>query len=103
MNEQNPLEIFQQVAPEVASAFDGLIQSLIKMKGLDPKTKQLIYIGMKAATGDSLAVKYHVPMAKKFGATREEITDTILLTLSTSGLRGVSSCLPMALNAFDES
>lgn len=103
MADQNPMDVFQKEAPEVAAAFDGLIQSLVQMKGLDVKTKQLIYIGMKAAQGDSMAVYYHVPMAKKLGATREEIRDTILLTLSTSGVKGVASCLPVALKVYDES
>lgn len=102
MEEQNPMQIFKNEAPEVAAAFDGLIQSLIKTKGLDPKTKQLIYIAMKAALGDQLAVKYHVPMAKKFGATREEILDTILLTLTVAGLKPVVSILPEALKVYDE-
>jgi alkylhydroperoxidase/carboxymuconolactone decarboxylase family protein YurZ len=103
MTDQNPMDVFQKEAPEVAAAFDGLIQSLVQMKGLDGKTKQLIYIGMKAAQGDSMAVYYHVPMAKKLGARREEIRDTILLTLSSSGVKGVASCLPLALKVYDES
>jgi len=102
MKEQNPIEIFKKEAPEVASAFDELIQTLIQTKALDSKTKQLIYIGIKAAMGDSLALNFHVPMAKKLGASRDEIKEAILLTLSTSGLKGVTSCLPTALNAYDE-
>lgn len=102
MDTQNPLEIFKREAPEVAAAFDGLIQSLIKTKGLDQKTKQLVYIAMKAVLGDPLAVKYHVPMAKKLGATRGEIIDTILMTLTVSGLKPVATILPEALRAFDE-
>lgn len=102
MTTQNPAEIFRKEAPEVAEAFDGVIQALMKTNGLDPKTKQLIYIGIKCALSDDLAISFHVPMAKKLGATREEIRDTILLTLSTSGLKGVVSCLPVALKAYDE-
>ena len=102
MIDQNPMDVFQKEAPEVAAAFDKLIHSLIQLKGLDPKTKQLVYIGMKSAQGDATAIKFHVPMAKKLGATREEIRDTILLTLSTSGLNGVVSCLPIALRVYDE-
>lgn len=98
---QNPFEVFKKEAPEVAEAFDGLIQSLINTKGLDNKTKQLIYIGIKAALGDPMAIQFHVPMAKKLGATREEIKDTILLTLTTSGLKGITSCLPLALEVYD--
>jgi len=102
MNEQNPFNVFKNEAPEVAKAFDGLIQSLIQSKGLDAKTKQLIYIGIKAACGDDMAVKFHVPMAKRLGATRDEIKDTILLTLTVSGLKGVITCLPRAMDAYDE-
>jgi alkylhydroperoxidase/carboxymuconolactone decarboxylase family protein YurZ len=98
----NPLEVFQKEAPEVAKAFDGLIESLKNTTGLDPKTKQLVYIGIKSALGDTTAIYYHVPMAKKLGATRDEIRDTILITLTVSGLKGVASCLPIALDVYDK-
>lgn len=97
----NPMEIFQQVAPQVAAAFNGLIQSLIASKGLDEKTKQLIYIALKAAEGDESALKFHVPMAKQLGATREEVVDAILMTLTVSGIRGVVTCLPGAVKQFE--
>jgi len=103
MNQINPFEIFQKEAPEVSKGFDTLIQSLIQTKGLDGKTKQLIYIGIKAALGDVESIKYHVPMAKKLGANREEIKDTILITLTVCGLKGVVSCLPTALKIYDKS
>jgi len=85
----NPMELFQKEAPEVASAFNGLIMSLVATKGLDIKTKQLIYIAMKAAMGDDTAVRAHIPMAKAAGASREEVIDAILMTLTVSGIRGV--------------
>jgi alkylhydroperoxidase/carboxymuconolactone decarboxylase family protein YurZ len=98
----NPIEIFQNEAPEVAKAFDGLIESLKNTKGLDARTKQLVYIGIKSAMGDTTAIYYHVKMAKALGATREEIRDTILITLSVCGLKGVTSCLPTAMEIYDK-
>ncbi len=98
----NPLDIFQKEAPEVAKAFDGLIDALKDTTGLDAKTKQLVYIGIKATLGDTTAIYYHVQMAKKLGATREEIRDTILITLTVCGLKGVASCLPTALEVYDK-
>ena len=98
----NPLDVFQKEAPEVASAFNGLIEALKKSSGLDAKTKQLVYIGIKSALGDTQAIYYHVPMAKKLGATRDEIKDTILITLTVCGLKGVSTCLPVALEVYDK-
>ncbi len=98
----NPLEIFQKEAPEVAEAFNGLIEALKNASGLDAKTKQLVYIGIKSSMGDTTAIYFHVPMAKKLGATRDEIRDTILITLSVCGLKGVASCLPTALEIYDK-
>jgi len=91
---QNPMELFRHEAPEVAAAFDGLIRSLVAREALDGKTRQLIYIAMKAAMGDDSAVRAHLPMAKAAGATREEVVDAILMTLTVSGVRGVVHCLP---------
>lgn len=96
----NHYELYQNEAPEAAAAFDNLIKSLAMPNGLDPKTMQLIYIGIKAANSEVGAVTAHVPMAKQFGATREEIKNTILLTLTVSGISGVLNCLGPALDAY---
>jgi len=99
--QQNPMEIFKKEAPEVAEAFNDLIDALVASNGLDPKTKQLIYIAMKASTGDQIAVKAHVPMAIQLGATKEEVVDAILMTLTVSGIKGVVTCLPGAVEMFE--
>jgi len=99
----NPLDIFQKESPQVAKAFNGLIEALQATKGLDTKTKQLIYIALKATEGDSTAIGYHVPMAKKAGASREEVKDAILITLTVVGLKRVASCLPAVFEAYDRS
>jgi alkylhydroperoxidase/carboxymuconolactone decarboxylase family protein YurZ len=88
-------------APEAAAAFNGLIQSLAMPNGLDQKTMQLVYIGIKASQGNAKAVSAHVPMAKQAGATREEIKNTILMTLTVSGVSGVLSCLEPALSVYE--
>lgn len=102
MVDKNPMELFQAEAPEVAKAFNDLIKAIVASKGLDPKTKQLIYIAMKASQGDISAVNAHIPMAKKLGASKEEVVDAILLTLTVSGIKGVVSCLPDAVRHFEE-
>lgn len=102
MQQQNPMELFMSEAPEVAQAFNGLIQSLVGRKGIDQKTKQLIYIAMKAAMGDDMAVKAHIPMAKAAGASREEVVDAILMTLTVSGIRGVVHCLPEVVKQYGD-
>jgi len=99
---ENPLSVFKQESPDVQKAYAGLIQTLIDMEGLDDKTKQLIYIGMKMVSDDERAVRMHVPMAQKAGATRDEIKGTILLGLSVIGLKAVSKFLPLVLESFDD-
>ncbi len=100
---ENPLEVFKQEAPEIQEAYAKVINALIASDGLDAKTKQLVYIAMKVVTDDRNAVKYHVPMAKAAGATRDEIKEVILLTLTINGLKGISNFLPDALEIFDVS
>lgn len=95
------MELFQKEAPEVAAAFNGLIQALVASKGLDEKTKQLIYIAMKTAMGDELAVRAHIPMAKSLGASREEMIDAVLMTLTVSGIAGVLKVLPHIALIYD--
>ncbi len=101
-NTQNPMMLFQTEAPEVAEAFNGLIKAISAQPGLDAKTRQLIYIGIKASQGESGAVVAHVPMARAAGASRVEVRDTILLTTTVSGVRGVVTCLADALRIYDQ-
>ncbi len=101
MKELNPFALFQQEAPQVAAAFNGLIEAVTSLDGLDAKTRQLVYIGIKASQGDAGAVAAHVPMARAEGAIREEIRDTVLLTLTVCGVKGVANCLVPALDAYE--
>ncbi|MDD1678107.1 MAG: hypothetical protein LUO93_02840 [Methanomicrobiales archaeon] len=48
---ENPRGIFQKEAPDVAKAFNDLIRTLVASKGLDQKTKQLIYIANESGDG----------------------------------------------------
>ena len=101
MSTENPYAVFLKEMPQAAQAFNGLIEAVCAMDGLDGKTRQLIYIGVKASQGDAAAVAAHAPMAKQAGATREEICGALALTLTTSGVSGVIKCLPGALAAYD--
>lgn len=101
MQNKNPFAVFKNEAPQVADAFDGLIGAISSQDGLEAKTQQLIYIGIKASQGDTEAVVAHVPMAKSHGATRNEIRDTILLTLTVSGVQGIANCLIPALEVYE--
>jgi len=98
----NPMIEFKEEAPEAACAFEGLIEALCsRQDGMDGKTRQLAYIAMRAAQADPASIYAHVPMAKAEGATRGEVRDAVLMSLTVSGVRGVLSCLGPALEAYD--
>jgi alkylhydroperoxidase/carboxymuconolactone decarboxylase family protein YurZ len=101
MEKKNSYQLFMEEAPEAVVAFNGLIGSLSRQNGLDNKTIQLIYIGIKAAQENADAVAAHVPMAKQAGATWEEIKGAIVLALTVSGVSGVLSCLAPAKAVYD--
>ncbi len=102
MSSKNPFTVLKEEAPQVNEAFDGLITAISSTGGLDAKTRNLIYIGMKAAQGDAQAVVAHTHMAKNEGASRDEIRDTILITLTVAGVKGVTSCLAPALEVYNQ-
>ena len=95
-------QIFQDESPEVAAAFNKLIEAVAKPSALDAKTKHLIYIAMKIVMGDVGAALAHVHFAKKLGATREEIRETVLLTITVVGLKGINTALPSMLETYDK-
>jgi len=95
-------QIFQEESPEIAAAFNNLIDTLAKPSALDGKTKNLLYIAMKIVADDEGAALAHVPFAKKLGASREEIRETVLLTITVVGLKGINTTLVRALETYDK-
>ena len=101
MMTQNPYEIFIEECPEVAARFDELIEAQKALKGLDTKTKQLINIAIQTANRNAKGVQMHAMMAKKEGATRDEIIGAVVLNLHHSGFASVLECLPAAIEGFE--
>jgi AhpD family alkylhydroperoxidase len=71
--------------PEASAAFGQLAKSAISNGSLDSKTKELIAlaIGITARCDGCLA--FHAKAAKNYGATREEIVETIAVALYMGG------------------
>ncbi|HMK53501.1 MAG TPA: carboxymuconolactone decarboxylase family protein [Methanobacteriaceae archaeon] len=99
--EKNPFQLFQEECPELAESFNQVVQAQISLKGLDPKTKQLVNIAIQTANENTLGVKLHAQMAKKEGATRDEVKGAVVMNLHLSGLSAVLKSLPVALEGFE--
>lgn len=99
--EKSPYEIFQSECPKLASKFNELVQVQSTMTGLDQKTKQLINIAIQTSNKNPVGVKMHAIMAKKNGATRDEVLSAVTMNLHLSGLSTVLECLPSAIDGYD--
>jgi len=99
--ERNPYEIFEEELPELAQRFDALVQAEIDSPGLDPKTKQLLNIGIQVANRNPQGVMWHAMMAREQGATREEVLGAVGMNLHLSGLAVMLESLPAAIQGFE--
>jgi AhpD family alkylhydroperoxidase len=75
----------RKVMPEQSKGFGQLAQAAIAPGVLDSKTKELIAlaIGITARCDGCLA--FHAKAARKYGATREEIVETIGVAVYMGG------------------
>ena len=64
-------------APDVMKAFSSLAQAALGQGALDPKTKELIALGIGVAVRCDDCIAFHVKAAVDHGATREEILETL--------------------------
>ncbi|MDH7509931.1 MAG: carboxymuconolactone decarboxylase family protein [Methanolinea sp.] len=99
--EQNPMELFLREAPEVAHAFDNLVEAIRKGDWTDAKTKQLLNIAIQTAQRNPRGVFFHAGMARDAGARREEVVGAVVMNLHLSGLGPVLDCLPAAVQGYE--
>jgi AhpD family alkylhydroperoxidase len=64
-------------APDVMKAFASLAQAALADRALDPKTKELIALGISVAIRCDDCIAFHVKAAVDRGATREEVLETL--------------------------
>jgi AhpD family alkylhydroperoxidase len=93
-------EHFQKEYPELATKYLKLVEAQRSLKGLDKKTRQLINIGIQTTNRSALGVRYHAQMARKAGATREEVLGAVVLNLHVRGVGAVLDMLPAAIEGY---
>ncbi|MCP4418000.1 MAG: carboxymuconolactone decarboxylase family protein [Chloroflexi bacterium] len=91
---------FSEEAPEHAAAWMKLVQGLSSASALDHKTHNIAYLSVLAALRRINGIPFHVKMAKKAGASRDEIISAILVGLPPAG-HVVTEALPVAIDAYD--
>jgi AhpD family alkylhydroperoxidase len=63
--------------PDVMKAFSAMAQAATAPKALDTKTKELIALGIAVATRCDPCITFHTEAARKSGATRDEVMETV--------------------------
>lgn len=105
MSNQNPtvseaFQLFSKEAPVHAKAWMEAAQALGQASALEPKTSHLAYLAVLSALGLESGVPFHAELARKAGATRQEVVSAVLVGLPAAGNVVVKS-LPGALCVFE--
>ena len=97
--DKDGLTFLMENRKEVVKNYQKMVSTL--GKGLDEKTRQLIMLAIQVNSPSPDAIKIIIPKALKAGATRDEIIDTIILTIPIVGLSTVLKMLPFVLKELE--
>jgi 4-carboxymuconolactone decarboxylase len=87
---------FTQEHPEVLRAYEALGMAASREGPLDEKTRELVKLGMAAASGSVSAVQSHTHRALHAGVRPEEIEHAIILGITTLGFPTMMAALSWA-------
>ena len=76
---------YREEAPDVGAAFSSIAKAAIKPGALDSKTKELMALAIGIAARCDGCIGFHTEAAVKYGATREEVVETIGVAVYMGG------------------
>ncbi|MGC9517113.1 MAG: carboxymuconolactone decarboxylase family protein [Methanomicrobiales archaeon] len=88
--------VLSENPPLLKSYFEKSVL-LMENNALPPLTKELISIGAASSLGSEHCLSTHISVAKKFGATKEQI----LLSILIGGFINETSALSKSLRVFE--
>lgn len=88
-------------APGVMKAFREMGAAAHEAGALDPKTKELLALGIAVAVRCDPCITYHVEGARKHGASRAEIAETMGMAVYM-GAGPAAMYAAQALEAYDQ-
>jgi AhpD family alkylhydroperoxidase len=78
--------VFKKDFPSVFKGHEALGKVIHEGSGpLPEKTRWLIKVAVSGASGHTIALETHIARAREAGATEEEIKQTLLLLIQTTG------------------
>ena len=77
---------FMLHSPEIGKAFESFHKACEEDGVLDKKTKELLMLALTSAFRSINSIDEHIDRSLKAGATKEEITETLLITAAEGAL-----------------
>jgi alkylhydroperoxidase/carboxymuconolactone decarboxylase family protein YurZ len=104
MKVSNGFTAFGQQFPQTAQAHMAFVQAKAEESALDAKTNHLAYLAVLSAAGMTGGLDFHVGLAKRAGATDDEIRSAALVGMQAVGLQVLDGLAAVcaALEAGDE-
>ena len=75
---------YTMVDPRMRKIYFKFYEETYKKSGIDRKTKELIAIAASLASHCKGCLEGHIKKALKYGATKEELSETIAITMGVS-------------------
>lgn len=72
-------------APEVIKAFNALAAASTRTQTIDTRTKELMALAIGISIRCDGCIAFHSKMARRAGATREQVIETIALAIYMGG------------------
>jgi AhpD family alkylhydroperoxidase len=99
-NMNGGVKALRDTSPAVMKAFSEMSRAAHAGQALNPKTKELIALAIGVATRCQPGIAYHAEGAAKAGASREEIAETLAMSVYMGAGPSVMYAAH-ALEAFD--
>lgn len=96
------LDFFRKGMPSTGDAVVELIDVLYRDCALDPKARELVFLGIQAALRLPRAIRVHVPRARAAGATEDEIRWAVTLALPNAGMNAVTEAYGIVEESLDQ-
>jgi len=87
--------------PDTMKAFTAMAIAATQSKALDTKTKELIALAIAVATHCDPCISFHSESARKHGATRDEVMETVGMAIYMGAGPAVMYAA-QAVEAFDQ-
>jgi alkylhydroperoxidase/carboxymuconolactone decarboxylase family protein YurZ len=101
MDDHGSIPFLREHGGPIGEAVGRLVDATYHDSVLDPRTRELVYIGIHSAVQWKAGIVAHIERALRAGCTGEEIVDAIMLATVNGGVNGPIAALPAALREIE--